>query len=598
MDDPAAAYHKYSLGVVGNCSYVGYIDTHTDVRWLCMPRFDSPFLFGSLLDSQKGGHFYIQPEDPNYSTQQHYIKNTNILVTEVLLGDSSRYRVTDFAPRFIQNDRAFRPMMLFRKIEVLAGVPRVRVVCEPRADWGEEEAVVLEGSNHIRFLNVGENVRLTSTIPVSFVRNKRAFVLTEDHYLCFSYGLPLEAPLRSTGNEFLSKTTQYWQRWIRSTSISLLHQEAVIRSALVLKLHQYEDTGGIIASGTTSLPEFPGSGRTWDYRYCWLRDSYYTLAAFNSIGHFEESERYFTYIENILHGASGRIQPIYTIDLGTTITEKEINLQGYLGNGPVRIGNAAYDDIQNDVYGQILMSLLPIYTDHRLIIQKKKLSFTAIDYLLTMIEKTLDEPDAGIWEFRGVSKLHTYTFLFHWLGSQAAVKIARQHNQKELLARAEKMVRESALRLERCYDPKQRSYTQGIGQSDLDASALQLLCFRYLDPRSEKATQILKAIEKELLVNGHLMYRYLHIDDFGKPQSTFLVCSFWFVEALALNGQLDRAFDCLGKLLKYTNHLGLLSEDIGLDGSQWGNFPQTYSHVGLINAVNRLQHLSDRMVFE
>ena len=280
--------HKYNLGIVGNCSFLAYIDIETNVQWMCMPRFDSSFVFGSLLDSKKGGSFKVLPADNvDITYQQSYTENTNILTTEVH-STKSKFKVTDFAPRFSQYDRYFRPQMLIRKIEVLDGNPEIKVICNPVYEYGNAKPTLLQGSNHIQYNNLGSPMRLTTNIPLGYILSESSFILTEPKYLIFSNGVPLEAAIERTCEEFLEKTRIYWTKWVKTTYVPSLYQDVIIRSALTLKLHQFEDTGGIIASGTTSLPEYNESSRNWDYRYCWMRDSYYTLRAFNSMGHFEE----------------------------------------------------------------------------------------------------------------------------------------------------------------------------------------------------------------------------------------------------------------------------------------------------------------------
>jgi GH15 family glucan-1,4-alpha-glucosidase len=589
--------HKYNLGIIGNCSYLAYIDKNTDVRWMCMPKFDSSFIFGSLLDTQKGGTFRVIPEDSKVIEQQHYLENTNILCTEVT-SISGKYKVTDFAPRFQQFDRSFRPLMLIRKIELLEGNPGIKVICKPVYDYGEIKPSVTQGSNHIQYNGLESPMRLTTNIPISYILSESSFVLTETRYLVFTYGNPMEASLESTCEEFLEKTKLYWTKWVKATYIPGFQQQYIIRSALALKLHQYEDTGSIIASGTTSLPEFHESTRNWDYRYCWMRDTYYTLMAFNSMGHFEELEKYFRYIENIIHKETDRIQPLYSIIGEKKITETELPLEGYLGtNKPVRIGNDAYTHIQNDIYGQILASMLPLYIDKRLT-HRTKMSKEIIYKLIGFISKTIDEPDAGIWEFRNKSQFHCYTFLFQWVGAKAAYKIAVDLNDHTLMNISKELQTKAAEKIEACYNEKLQAYTQAIGSDHMDASCLQLITMNYLSPGSERAANHLKAIEKELVVKDGLVYRYLHEDDFGKPHTSFVICSFWYVEALACVGRLEEAQKIFESLLKSTtNHLNLLSEDIGEDGSQWGNFPQTYSHVGLMNAAFRISRKLDLPIF-
>ncbi|HEY9490224.1 MAG TPA: glycoside hydrolase family 15 protein [Chryseosolibacter sp.] len=590
------AKHQYNMGVVGNCSYMAYIDTHASIKWMCMPRFDSSFLFGSLLDSEKGGEFSITPSG-DFTSTQHYIPNTNVLVTEFKTSQG-RFRVIDCAPRFYQFERFFKPLMLVRKIELLEGNPVITVKCRPVGNYGEMQSQAVVSSNHLRYLHYDMPARLTTDVSLSYIVEGQAFVLSKNKYLVFTYGSPLEAPLKATAEDFINKTVRYWQAWIKSTYVPDMYQSEIIRSALVLKLHQYEDTGAIIASGTTSLPEHNGSSRTWDYRYCWFRDSYYTLKAFNEMGHFDELEGYFNYIQNILMRESDRMQPLYTVTGSKELEEIHLPLEGYLGNQPVRIGNSAYFQIQNDVYGQVLVGLLPLFIDKRLSFTQKNYYKPLVDRLLNWIEKTFYEPDAGLWEFRNVKQVHTYTLLFHWAGSKAAAKIGIIMNDTELINRALKLEKIAVENIEKSYDPVRKVYTQAIGAEHLDASTLKMITMGYLDANSDKAKDHLKALEELLKTEQGLFYRYVHQDDFGKPEATFLVCAFWYVDALACVGRVDDAIRTLDGILKYANHLGIFSEDVGLDGSQWGNYPQTYSHVGLINAAFRIYKKLDMPNFK
>ena len=588
--------HQYKMGIIGNCSYLAYIDTRADVKWMCLPRFDSSFLFGSLLDEEKGGHFYIRPTGEQYSSRQYYIPNTNVLCTEFHCKDG-RFVVKDCAPRMRIHERQFRPLMLVRKIELLEGEPAISICCQPRGDYGRQVPESVIASNHIRYLNLDQQVRLTTDVPLTYVQKEQSFVLDQDRYLVLTYGEPLEAPLKETAEEFIRKTVENWQSWIKSSYLPDIYQEEIIRSALVLKLHQYEDTGGIIASGTTSLPEFHDSTRNWDYRYCWFRDAHYTLRAFNQIGHFEELEKYFDFIYNIIQNATDSLQPLYSITGDKDLHELELDLAGYLGNKPVRVGNKAYIQVQHDVYGQVLVSLLPLYSDKRLIFLKKNSYRKIVPWLLSQIERTLSIPDAGLWEFRSGVQVHTYTLLFHWAGAKAAYKIGALFNDQELMRTASRLAAEADKLIEKAYDPERLLYTQAIGSANLDASTLAMITMDYLNHRSDRARLHIAALEKELLTGKGLFYRYKHYDDFGFPESTFLVCAFWYVDALACVGRVDDAMRNLDQLLSFSNHLGIFSEDATPDGSQWGNFPQTYSHVGLINAACRISRKLDKADF-
>lgn len=590
------AKHKYNFGVIGNCSYLAYIDTHADVRWMCMPRFDSSFLFGSLLDEEKGGHFYIRPATENYESKQYYLPNTNVLCTEFTTGDG-RFRVVDVAPRMTIHDRQFRPLMLIRKIELLAGDPSIRVVCDPRGDYGKICPEIVTGSNHIAYLGLGKQVRMTTDISLNYVLDGSAFVLDEHRYIVLTYGQPLEAPLRETAEEFLSKTVFHWQNWVKGCYIPNIYQEQIIRSALILKLHQYEDTGGIIASGTTSLPEYHMSTRNWDYRFVWFRDAYYTLRAFNQIGHFEELEKYFDFVQNVIRNADDTLQPLYSITGQKELHEIELDLAGYMGNKPVRIGNKAYIQVQNDVYGQVMVSLMPLFTDSRLTFARKSSYKNMVPWLLERIEQTMHAEDAGLWEFRNSKYIFAYTMMFHWAGAKAAFKIAQAFGDTAIMQKASKLAAEAAANIEKCWDPARGCYTQAIGTQNLDASTLKLISMNYLPGTDPRAKTHIAALEKELLANQGLFYRYKHYDDFGEPETTFLVCAFWYIDALACVGRIDDAVKNLDQIMQFSNHLGIFSEDVATDGSQWGNIPQTYSHVGLINAAFRVSRKLDQAEF-
>lgn len=587
------ARHTYEYGLIGNCAYLALIGRDTNVEWMCLPRFDSSFVFGRLIGGDKGGEFSIKPAEVDFKCEQNYIPNTNILVTEISEGENI-YRVTDFAPRFTQFGRYFRPKTLIRKIEPVRGFPRVRAICKPVGKYGEKNLPYERGSSHIRYTGLEETLRLTTNIPLEYVIHGTGFALRETCYMVLSFGVPLEGALQSTTDQFLNLTQIYWQHWVKSTSIGEHYQAEVIRSALVLKICQYEDTGAIIAAPTTSLPEAPGEGRNWDYRFGWMRDTYYTLTSFNNIGHFEEMEKYFSYLTNIPMPDETRIQPLYGLAGESVLTERELDLPGYRGNRPVRVGNDAYTHIQNDVYGQILLAIKPLYVDHRFQGHPGANTDRVLKSILDKIEFTIDEPDAGIWEFRNSAYLHTYSNLFQWAGSHAAVQIARKLGNESLVQKAKKLIDRAATHIENSFIPELQAYGRAINSPHMDASTLQLIIMGYLDHNSDLAKTHLAAVEKDLKAGAGMFYRYLEEDDFGKPKTTFLICGFWYAEALACVGRIDDAMAAFEELVGYANHLGLLSEDLAKeDGSMWGNFPQAYSHVGLINAAARINERRD-----
>jgi GH15 family glucan-1,4-alpha-glucosidase len=591
------AQHKYNYGIIGNCAYSALVDHQANIGWLCWPRFDSSFVFGTLLDDERGGRFSVQPEWDTFSSSQRYIPNTNVLETSFDCEDG-KYKVIDFAPRFMHYERFFKPLFLVRKVVPLEGRPRIRVSCKPVGNYGEIVPTTDFGSNHIRYQGLEAQLRLTTNIPLTYVMEEQAFVLSETKYLVLAWGEPLEGPLESSVESYLEQTIAYWIRWVRNTAVEPFQQEAVIRSALAVKLQSFQDTGAIIAAPTTSLTEYPGSTRNWDFRYCWLRNAYYNLKALHDLGHFGIMQDYVGFVENIVLSEDRRLHPLYPIGLNGEPSERILPLKGYRGERPVRVGNQAYKHVQNDVYGQVLVTMLPFFTDARLKGSSNKILIENVKHCLEMIESTLEEPDNGVWEFRGIIQLHCYTSLFHWVGSKAAEKIAKQIGDANMEAYAVGLAEKAAAMIEKCYDEKRGAYTQAIGSDHLDASLLQLINLGYLEPGSERAATHLKVLEEHLLAKNGLFYRYKHEDDFGKPKTTYLLCAFWYVEALARMGRVGEAIENFNNLLGYGNHLGLFSQDVDEEtGSQWGNFPQTFSHLSLINAAFAIARKLDNPIF-
>jgi len=577
-----------NFGIIGNCGYSALIEEGR-VIWLCWPRFDSSFVFGELLDPSKGGAFAVESIEPK-ETRHEYLENTNVLRT-VLESAHGSFEVLDFAPRFRLFERFYKPTMLVRILRPLSGEPLVRVRCEPTGNYGRERLGSWLASNHIQFQGLPWPLRLTTDIPLTYVAESRPFLLSKPHYLVLTCGEPLESPLEETSLRFLERTVDYWRQWVKSIRITKEFQREVIRSALVLKLHQYEDTGAIIASTTTSLPEFPGSGRNWDYRYCWLRDAYFALHAFERLGHFGEMERFLAYLRNICETHGDDLQPLYGINGDTQLTEQVLgHLHGYRGERPVRIGNQAHEHLQNDVYGEMILAVSRMLLDVRFASSE---GFTGaqplVHRLLKQIERRVEEPDAGPWELRNSKHLHTFTLLMHWAGARRAAEVGQVVGDSDLVERARTTAaRARKLIMERCWNAELGALTQRAGAAHLDAATLLALHFGFLDPRSPEASSHVDAIRKGLQTDG-LLRRYNAEDDFGPQQAAFTVCSFWLAEALAIIGRLDEARELFARILPLGNPLGLFSEDIiSATGQLAGNFPQTYSHVGLLNTAFRL----------
>ncbi len=578
-----------NLGLIGNCSYSALVENGA-VRWLCWPRMDSSFVFGGLLDEDRGGAFTVEMVDAT-AVEQAYVEHTNVVRT-VFRGPSGAFELLDFAPRFRLYDRFFKPNMLMRILRPLEGAPLVRIRCEPVYDYGKVQAQAYCASNHIEYTGLAAPLRLTTNASLTYVREGRPFVLARTTHLALTWGQPLESPLETTADEFLHRTVSYWHRWVKRMRIPREFQREVIRSALALKLHQYEDTGALLAATTTSLPEHPGSGRCWDYRYCWLRDSYFTLAAFERLGHLEEMERFLAYLRDLCAQHPDKLQPLYGINGEAALHEQILDhLAGYRGDGPVRIGNQAYEHVQNDAYGEMILAISRILLDTRFSEgTDRRIALQIVSQLLGQIERRLEEPDAGLWELRNRSALHSFTVLMHWAGAKRAAEIGKEANDPALTDRALSAERRARAILEtRCWDPAHGVLTQAADTKHLDASMLLALHFGFFAPDDPRAKTHVEAILKGLSVEGGLLRRYAVEDDFGFQEAAFTVCSFWMVEALAFVGRHEEARALFGKLLSHANAFGLFSEDIlPATGELSGNFPQTYSHVGLINAAFRL----------
>lgn len=572
-----------NLGLIGNCQYSALIERSGSVVWCCLPRFDSEPVFGKLLDPE-GGEFSIEPADGTPG-KQRYLDNTNVLET-VFDAPGGRFRIIDFAPRFLQHDRVFRPTQLVRIIEPLEGTPLIRVRCNPRMGWSKAKPERLLGSNHIRYEGYPSPLRLTTDIALSYL-DGRPFALNGRHHAVLAWGPPVEEPLTGMCNRFLTETIRYWERWVKHCNIPPLYQREVIRSALVLKLHCFEDTGAIVAALTTSIPESPGSGRTWDYRYCWLRDAYYVLGAFRLLGHFEEREHFIKYLLNIAASAPDMdLHPLYRVDGGTDLDERLMeNWAGFNNEGPVRVGNAAALHQQHDVFGEMVLALAPIFLDDRFKAERSPAVLELLERLSQKAISVAGTADAGIWEFRKQWQPQTFSNLMCWAAADRMAIITRQHDPKrtlELEAAAQKIRQEI---LSNGWNKERSAFVATYGGTDLDAALLQMAPLRFLPAGDTSLRNSIDAIRRELSHQGWL-FRYRSDDGLGVPSVAFILCTFWMIEALGMTGRHVEARQAMDEALSIMSPLGLLSEDLDTSGSvMWGNFPQAYSHVGLIHAA-------------
>lgn len=586
------------LGLIGNCCVSALVDKSGRIVWCCLPRFDGDPVFHALLSKKNGaedagsdcrGTFAIELDDLVESTQA-YVPNTAILRTE-LRGKSGSIEIIDFMPRFKWRDRSFRPQMLVRRVRPLSGSPRIKIRVEPEFANGSIKPTQTFGSNHIRFCSDDQNYRLTTDAPIDYVRNATPFIANEEINLIFGPDETLSEGVYQTAKSYEERTHLYWKNWSHRLALPYEWQDAVTRAAITLKLCAYEPTGAVVAAMTTSVPEAPNSGRNWDYRFCWVRDAFFVVRALNSLAAVQTMENYVRWIMNVVAMTKGgRIQPVYGIGLEAELTETFAEaLPGYRGMGPVRVGNQAHEHDQHDTYGNIILGVTQAFFDQRLFLELGRAEFERLEAVGEMAFQLHDKPDAGIWELRTRARVHTSSSLMCWAACDRLAKIAAHLLLPERSAfwrsRAEKI--RSAI-LELAWSDKRQAFVESFGGSTLDASVLLMSEVGMVDPKDERYISTVRVLEKTL-GRGPFMMRYEEADDFGVPETTFNICAFWRVDALAKIGEHEKAREIFEELLAVRNPLGLMSEDTAFeDRTLWGNFPQTYSMVGIINGAVRL----------
>jgi GH15 family glucan-1,4-alpha-glucosidase len=587
------------LGVVGNGSVSALIDDKARIVWCCLPSFNGDPVFCSLLSPTLGDRgFFDVVLDGIAATTQHYVENTAVLVTRLAAVDGSAVEITDFAPRYKQHGRIFHPMSLVRTIRPLAGAPRITLRLRPLAGYGARIPERTFGSNHLRFILDDIALRATTDAPLPMLREELPFLLDHEVHVVLGPDETLaDAPARHA-RDALDATLDYWLEWVRYLSIPAEWQDAVIRAAITLKLCQYEGTGAIVAAMTTSIPEAPHSARNWDYRYCWLRDAAFVVRALNRLGATRSMEEYLRYIFNLAAAADGELAPVYGIHFERELIEREAPaLEGYRGMGPVRIGNDAWRQRQHDVYGSVVLGAMQLFFDRRLTVPGDAAAFARLENAGEMAWRLHGSPDAGLWEFRGRTAVHTYSSVMSWVACDRLARIGANLG----LADRERVWKQRAdhvhaIVLERAVHPERGYFVEAFGSERLDASLLLLADLGFIaadDPRYRATVDVIGTA----LRRGDHLFRYVEADDFGAPETSFTICSFWYADALAATGRVDEARALFERLLAGRNALGLLSEDIDPAGGElWGNFPQTYSLVGLINTAMRLSRSWESML--
>ena len=587
-----------ALGMIGNCSVQALVDDEANIVWWCLPRPDGDPVFHSLLGTNGkpgDGQYSIQIEDFSHS-KQWYIENTAILRTQLIATDGSTVEIDDFCPRFASRGRTFRPAQIVRRMRPVTGRPRVKIVLRPRFHWGKERPQITSGSNHVRFVGEGIAMRLTTDAPITYIRDESFFVLERELNLFLGPDESLTASPASIGREFQEQTAAYWKTWTLRLALPLEYQEAVIRAAITLKLCTFEETGAIVAAATTSIPEHAGSERNWDYRYCWLRDAFFVVRALNALSDMQTLENYLAWIRDVIALTKGdHIQPVFGIGLEQALVEEFAELPGYRGMGPVRVGNQAYEHYQHDVYGNIVLAAAQAFFDKRLMRQGTMEDFRHLEVIGDRAFMLHNEPDAGIWELRTRARVHTSSSLMCWAALDRLAKIANQLgvNPKHWRSRADEVHKKIC---DEAWNEKAGAFVESFGGEDLDASLLLMAEVNFIDPLDPRFVSTVDRIGEKLRRGDHL-YRYHAADDFGRPETAFNVCTFWYIDALGRMDRREEAREIYENMLSCRNHLGLLSEDVDPSTNElWGNFPQTYSMVGIINGAVRLSRRWDKVV--
>jgi GH15 family glucan-1,4-alpha-glucosidase len=576
------------LGIIGNCTVAALIDTQARIVWCCLPDFDGDPCFCELLTPARGGGVWAFELEGFARAEQFYLQNTCVLITRLYDTHGGSVEITDFAPRFKQHGRIYHPMMLVRQVTPLNGVPHLRMRFEPLGEYGAAQPKLNFGSNHVRFAAEQQALRLTCDLPIAHIEHNLPFVLDKPMHFLLGPDESFGQVVADFVRDALARTRDYWWEWVRYLSIPFEWQDAVIRAAITLKLCQSEATGGIVAAITTSIPESPNSQRNWDYRFCWLRDAAFVVRALNRLGATRSMEEYLRYLFNLTVG-DDEMGPVFGIRYQRELHESQAHeLLGYRGMGPVRVGNAAWHQRQNDVYGSVILATTQLFFDQRIEARGVEV-FALLEKLGSQAVRLANTADSGLWEFRGRALVHTYSAVMCWAAADRLAKIAARLDLPE----RESYWRTEAHRLHtlicECGFDKQRGhFVAGFGSEHLDASLLLLADVGFIGGTDPRFVATVEAIGRDLKRENYL-FRYIAADDFGAPETSFSICTFWYIDALITIGRCEEARALFENMLLRRNALGLLSEDVDPNtGELWGNYPQTYSLVGLIHVATRL----------
>jgi GH15 family glucan-1,4-alpha-glucosidase len=584
--------HELNHGAIGNGRVLALVSADTNVEWLCMPRFDSPSVFGCLLDREKGGCWGLHPAGNPGTRHMEYLRNTNVLRTRIETTDGV-CDVFDYAPRTPMGLSVDAPLEIHRLVLPVSGNPTLRVRFDPQPDYARARVELVPVDGGLEIYGGAHRFYLRTNVPAIYVLNQRPVRVDHGRYFVFSCGRPSDLSSVAATEHVMGMTMRGWRTWAKTCALPSFAPEAVLRSALCLKLHTFIDTGAIIAAATTSIPEALETQRTWDYRYCWLRDAAFTVEALRRLSHLAEGEEFVRFLRDVAE--AGPLQPVYGIGGECQLVEEQLtHLAGFANTQPVRVGNAAYSQTQHDVMGEMILCLETVLTDPRIVVDQPEGLMGLVERVVEAAIRASALKDTGIWEFRTLPKFYTFSQVLCWVAAHRGAEFARAFGRPGLAEQWQAWAgpfRERILR--EAYSTELGYFTQALHGRYADASNLLLPTLGFIDAKDPRFVSTVRAYEK-LLVKNNLMLRYRHPDDFGETTTAFSICSFWWVEALAMIGELDRAAELFQKLLCHANPLGLFSEDIDPEtGRLLGNFPQAYTHVGLIHAAITIGELLD-----
>ena len=580
-----------NYAIVGNCKSAALVSERGSIDWLCLPQFDSPSVFAKLLDTEKGGSFEILTDD-GYIVKQAYIKRTNILVTKYIK-DEHQFEVIDFMPRYLNEaNKHYTPPDLIRYIRHKSGKPVFKVKYNPRLEYALYKTITENRDGYIKsYTSKGtyDSMYLYSNFDNGKILKGEEIELTEDGFFLLSYNKKILKQTTDRSYLKLQRTKVYWLNWSERTRIFAKYNNEILRSALVLKLLSFDKSGAILAALTTSLPETIGEIRNWDYRYCWLRDASMVIKVMTGLGHSHVARRYLNFIIDIVPDKDEKIQIMYGINGEKKLTERILtHFSGYKNSSPVRIGNDAYRQKQNDIYGILMEVIYQQFSIFDITLENSEDLWTITRSIVRIVEDNWTKPDRGIWEIRTEHKHFTFSKVLCWVAIDRAIKVSeliRQHEYKERWEKLRDRIKRDIIK--KAWNERIGAFTQFYGSDDMDASVLLMESFGFIDATDPKYISTVKAVQKYLCRDG-LMYRYKNKDDFGIPSSAFTICTFWLINSLHKIGEEEEAVRLFDQILTYSNHVGLFSEDIDFTTKRLlGNFPQAYSHLSLIEtAIN------------